>query len=177
MGKRRALHRWGGAARFLAAPEHTSHKTLDGTMTEVAFQASRDQRDWIARKQAMWDRSEKLPSQQPPSLMRCPCGATFDSHRPRKPDSHPPHLRRAKARWNSTMKMKEEAVGRTRRKPRAGSWSTPAPLESIQDGRIYIEKINYPMIDHDKATPAEYWGGLQFAKDQGWLDTTKAGPS
>ncbi|WP_259238911.1 hypothetical protein [Bradyrhizobium elkanii] len=75
------------------------------------------------------------------------------------------------------MKMKEEAVGRTRRKPRAGSWSTPAPLESIQDGRIYIEKINYPMIDHDKATPAEYWGGLQFAKDQGWLDTTKAGPS
>ncbi|MGY4311260.1 hypothetical protein ACVWW1_000563 [Bradyrhizobium sp. JR3.5] len=29
-------------------------------------------------------------------------------------------------------------------------------FEPIQDGRIYIEKINRPMIDEDKATPAEY---------------------
>ncbi|MCP1968278.1 hypothetical protein AB7M49_005931 [Bradyrhizobium elkanii] len=37
----------------------------------------------------------------------------------------------------------------------------------IQDGRIYIEKINYPMLYQDKATPAEYWAGLEYAKDQG----------
>ena len=43
------------------------------------------------------------------------------------------------------------------------------------DGRIYIEKINYPMIDQDKATPAEYWAGLQYAKDQGWLEYHESG--
>ncbi|WP_063619005.1 hypothetical protein [Bradyrhizobium sp. th.b2] len=51
------------------------------SLTEADFQAWRDQRDWIERKQAMWARGEKLPSQQQSSLMRCPCGATFDSHR------------------------------------------------------------------------------------------------
>ncbi|MGX1362426.1 hypothetical protein [Bradyrhizobium elkanii] len=40
-------------------------------------------------------------------------------------------------------------------------------FEPIQDGWIYIEKINYPMIYQDKATPAEYWVGSQYAKDQG----------
>ena len=43
-------------------------------------------------------------------------------------------------------------------------------FEPIQDGRIYIEKINYPMIYQDKAMPAEYWVGSQYAKDQGWLE-------
>ncbi|MGY4154301.1 MULTISPECIES: hypothetical protein [Bradyrhizobium] len=40
-------------------------------------------------------------------------------------------------------------------------------FEPIQDGRIYIEKINYPVLDEDKATPAEYWAGLQYAKRSG----------
>jgi hypothetical protein len=31
--------------------------------TEVDFQAWRDQRDWTARKYAMWERGERLPSQ------------------------------------------------------------------------------------------------------------------
>jgi hypothetical protein len=30
---------------------------------------------------AMWERGEKLPSQRPTSIMRCPCGELFDSHR------------------------------------------------------------------------------------------------
>lgn len=28
-------------------------------------------------------------------------------------------------------------------------------FEPVQDGRIYIKKINYPIISQDKATPAE----------------------
>ncbi|GIQ78447.1 hypothetical protein [Bradyrhizobium sp. RD5-C2] len=45
----------------------------------------------------------------------------------------------------------------------------------IQDGRIYIEKINRPMIDEDKATPAEYWAGLTDAREQGWLEYHESG--
>ncbi|MGY4224295.1 hypothetical protein ACVMIH_001656 [Bradyrhizobium sp. USDA 4503] len=62
------------------------------TRTDADFKAWRDQRDWTERKQAMWDRGEKLPSQQPSSLMRCPCGATFDSHRPAESYAHREHI-------------------------------------------------------------------------------------
>ncbi|MBR0871392.1 hypothetical protein JQ633_13575 [Bradyrhizobium tropiciagri] len=48
-------------------------------------------------------------------------------------------------------------------------------FEPVQDGRIYIEKINYPMIYQDKATPAEYWAGLQYAIGQGWLEYHESG--
>ncbi|MCP1968282.1 hypothetical protein AB7M49_005936 [Bradyrhizobium elkanii] len=58
------------------------------TLTEEHFQTWRDQRDWIARKRAMWARGEKLPSERPSSLMRCSCGATFDSHRPAESQIH-----------------------------------------------------------------------------------------
>jgi hypothetical protein len=44
-------------------------------------------------------------------------------------------------------------------------------FETIQDGRIYIEAINYPMVDKDKATQAEYWAGLQLANANGWSIT------
>jgi hypothetical protein len=49
--------------------------------TEADFQARRDARDWTERKYAMWARGERLPSQKPSSLMTCPCGEVFDSHR------------------------------------------------------------------------------------------------
>src|SRR6266851_5697369 len=39
--------------------------------TEADFQAWRDQRDWTARKYAMWNAGEKLPSQKTSSLMMC----------------------------------------------------------------------------------------------------------
>ena len=32
-------------------------------------------------------------------------------------------------------------------------------FETIQDGRIYIEKINGPFLFSDKATPAEFAAG------------------
>lgn len=42
--------------------------------TEADFEQWRDQRDWTERKHAMWARGEKLPSQKPNSLLKCPCG-------------------------------------------------------------------------------------------------------
>ncbi len=49
-------------------------------------------RNWTVRKYAMWARGEKLPSQQPSSLMGCPSGATFDSHVPAESQIHTPHI-------------------------------------------------------------------------------------
>ncbi|MGY3529283.1 hypothetical protein [Bradyrhizobium sp. USDA 4452] len=50
-------------------------------------------------------------------------------------------------------------------------------FEPIQDGRIYIEKINYPMLYQDKATPAEYWLGCSTRSAKAGSNTTRAGPS
>ena len=63
--------------------------------TEADFQAWRDQRDWTARKYALWDAGEKLPSQKPRSLMKCPCGEVFDSHRLQHTVIHVPHITEA----------------------------------------------------------------------------------
>ena len=60
--------------------------------TEADFRAWRDQRDWTARKYAMWERGEKLPSQRPSPIMRCPCGERFDSHRIEHTLIHVPHI-------------------------------------------------------------------------------------
>jgi hypothetical protein len=60
--------------------------------TEADFQAWREERDWTARKYAMWERGERLPSQKPRSLMKCPCGEVFDSHRLEKTGIHVPHI-------------------------------------------------------------------------------------
>jgi hypothetical protein len=48
-------------------------------------------------------------------------------------------------------------------------------FEVIQDGRIYIEKINGPMLFGDGATPAEYKAGLNYAIEQGWLELHESG--
>ena len=42
-------------------------------------------------------------------------------------------------------------------------------FEPVQDGRIYIEKINGPFLLERKGTPAEYKAGLERAIAQGWL--------
>ncbi|WP_315768176.1 hypothetical protein [Bradyrhizobium sp. SZCCHNR2012] len=44
-----------------------------------------------------------------------------------------------------------------------------AGIEPVQDGRIYIEKINWPMLADLKATPADYKAGLDLAVARGWL--------
>jgi len=39
----------------------------------------------------------------------------------------------------------------------------------VQDGRIYIEKINGPFLFELKGTPAAYKAGLDRAIAKGWL--------
>ena len=41
--------------------------------------------------------------------------------------------------------------------------NSPTLYEPIQDGRIYIEKINAPFLYELKGTPAEYKAGLDYA--------------
>ena len=48
-------------------------------------------------------------------------------------------------------------------------------FEPIQEGRIYIEKINGPFLFGDKATPAEYAAGLDRAISRGWLVMHESG--
>ena len=48
-------------------------------------------------------------------------------------------------------------------------------FEPIQDGRIYIEKLNGPFLFNDKATPAEYTAGLELAISRGWLKLHESG--
>jgi hypothetical protein len=47
--------------------------------------------------------------------------------------------------------------------------------EVVQDGRIYIEKINGPFLFGDKATPAEYSAGLTVCIDRGWFVLHESG--
>jgi hypothetical protein len=48
-------------------------------------------------------------------------------------------------------------------------------FEPIQDGRIYIEKINGPFLFGDKGTPAEYSAGLELAISRGWMELHESG--
>jgi hypothetical protein len=47
--------------------------------------------------------------------------------------------------------------------------------EAVQDGRIYIELINGPMLFEHMATPAEYKAGLDLAIERGWLTIDRSG--
>jgi hypothetical protein len=48
-------------------------------------------------------------------------------------------------------------------------------VETIQDGRIYIELINAPLLFEHKASPAEYKAGLDLAIARGWLTLDRSG--
>jgi hypothetical protein len=48
-------------------------------------------------------------------------------------------------------------------------------FDPIQDGRIYIEKLNGPMLFDLKATPTEYSAGLKRAIERGWLVLHESG--
>jgi hypothetical protein len=48
-------------------------------------------------------------------------------------------------------------------------------VEAVQDGRIFIELINWPMLFELKATPAEYSAGLKLAIQRGWLVIHESG--
>jgi hypothetical protein len=42
-------------------------------------------------------------------------------------------------------------------------------IEPVQDGRIFIELLNYPFLYELKGSPAEYKAGLDPAIARGWL--------
>ena len=48
-------------------------------------------------------------------------------------------------------------------------------FEPVQDGRIYIEKLNGPFLYVDKGTPAERSAGLKVAIERGWLTMHESG--
>jgi hypothetical protein len=48
-------------------------------------------------------------------------------------------------------------------------------FEPVQDGRIYIEKINVPFLFGDKATRTEYSAGLRYAIRNGLLELHESG--
>ena len=48
-------------------------------------------------------------------------------------------------------------------------------FEPVQDGRIYIEKLNGPFLFSDQGTPAEYTAGLERAISSGWLEIHDSG--
>jgi hypothetical protein len=67
---RRRLSQFDWFANFFQGDQHQGHH-IDhrvgalSNRTEADFQAWRDARDWNARKYAMWDVGERLPSQKP----------------------------------------------------------------------------------------------------------------
>ena len=48
-------------------------------------------------------------------------------------------------------------------------------FEPIQEGRIYIEKLNGPFLFIDKGSPAKYTAGLKFAISRSWLKLHESG--
>jgi len=45
----------------------------------------------------------------------------------------------------------------------------------VQDGRIFIELINWPFLSEHKGSPAEYKAGLDLAIARGWLTLDRSG--
>jgi hypothetical protein len=84
----------GAAATFDQARERfeAAWRFFLSKRTEADFHAWRDQQEWTDRKYAMWARGEKMPTQKPSSLMTCPCGQVFDSHRLEQTVIHVPHM-------------------------------------------------------------------------------------
>jgi hypothetical protein len=48
-------------------------------------------------------------------------------------------------------------------------------IEPVQDGRIHIEKINYPFLHDLRGSPAEYGAGIDRAIAKGWLSMHESG--
>jgi hypothetical protein len=67
------------------------------TLTEADFDRWREALDRTALKYAMWERREKMLSQKPNTMMRCPCGETFDSHDPAGSYVHRSHIYESQA--------------------------------------------------------------------------------
>jgi hypothetical protein len=72
-----------------------------GLLPEIpagAFDEYRRERKHRDEVRAIHARGEKLPSEMPSSLIRCVCGATFDSHKPAESYDHRLHISAAQAK-------------------------------------------------------------------------------
>jgi hypothetical protein len=78
-------------SRYFVAQTRLSHFFFDFKGQPAAPKNS-EERDWTAQKYAMWERGEKLTTQVPNSVMKCPCGETFDSHDPAGSYEHRRHI-------------------------------------------------------------------------------------
>lgn len=45
----------------------------------------------------------------------------------------------------------------------------------MQDGRIYVETINAPLLYRDKASGPEYGAGMRLCIERGWLEMHESG--
>lgn len=50
-----------------------------------------------------------------------------------------------------------------------------AGITPVQDGRIYIELINYPFLFTLKARGPEFGAGIKHAIERGWLELHESG--
>src|SRR5262249_5166448 len=50
-----------------------------------------------------------------------------------------------------------------------------ASIETVQDGRIHIEKINAPFLYKLKASGEEFGAGIKHAVERGWLEIPESG--
>ena len=50
-----------------------------------------------------------------------------------------------------------------------------ASIEAVQDGRIYIERINAPFMIELKGSGSEFGAGLKHAIERGWLSKHESG--
>jgi hypothetical protein len=119
----------------------------------------------------MWERGERMPTQVPNSMMRCPCGVRFDSHKPDESYPHRQHIY-AKQRSEGIPPLMKHVTSRPYADPEAAArklLEIANATEAVQDGRIHIEKINGPMLFKEGASPAEYKAGLDFAIARDWL--------
>lgn len=48
-------------------------------------------------------------------------------------------------------------------------------ITPVQDGRLHIEKINYPFLFRDKGTAAQYRAGMEWLKERGILMVHESG--
>ena len=48
-------------------------------------------------------------------------------------------------------------------------------VEAVQDGRIYIEKINGPFLFQLKGTPDQYRAAIEHAIERGWIVMHESG--
>lgn len=48
-------------------------------------------------------------------------------------------------------------------------------IEPGQDGRIHIEKINYPFLFSLKGNGTEFGAGIRYAVEKGWLELHESG--